>query len=129
MDVGLAVNSATVYTAAWRFALLLARRSRRAHAAEERAAQLERDKHERARAAAADERTRIARELRDVIAHSVSVMTVQAGAARMQLPKHPEQAMPALLAVEETGRRLPRCADSSGSCARTTRRPWPRSRG
>jgi signal transduction histidine kinase len=104
VDVALALNSAVVYTAAWLFALLLARRSRRAHAAEERAAQLERDQHERARTAAADERARIARELHDVIAHSVSVMTVQAGAARTLLPAHPEQAMPPLLAVEETGR-------------------------
>ena len=45
----------------------------------QRAAQLERDQHERARAAVAEERARIARELHDVIAHSVSVMTVQAG--------------------------------------------------
>jgi signal transduction histidine kinase len=104
VDVALAVNSAIVYTAAWLFALLLSRRSRRAHAAEERAAQLERDQHEQARAAAAGERARIARELHDVIAHSVSVMTVQAGAARTLLPEHPEQALPPLLAVEETGR-------------------------
>jgi signal transduction histidine kinase len=39
-----------------------------------------------------------------VIAHSVSVMTVQAGAARMQLPDHPDRAVPPLMAVEETGR-------------------------
>ncbi len=104
VDVELAVNSAIVYTVAWLFALLLARRSRRAHAAEERAAQLERDQHERARTAVADERARIARELHDVIAHSVSVMTVQAGAARTLLPDNPGRAMPPLLAVEETGR-------------------------
>jgi signal transduction histidine kinase len=104
VDVALALNSGIVYGLAWLFALLLARRNRRALAAEKRATQLERDQHERARAAVADERARIAREMHDVIAHSVSVMTVQAGAARMQLPEHPEQAMPALLAVEETGR-------------------------
>jgi signal transduction histidine kinase len=104
VDVSLALNTAILYTGAWLFALLLARRSRRAHAAEERAAQLERDQHESAVAAAAEERTRIARELHDVIAHSLSVMTVQAGAARTLLPEHPEQAMPPLLAVEETGR-------------------------
>ena len=39
-----------------------------------------------------------------MIAHSVGVMTVQAGAARMQLPDHPDRAVPPLLAVEETGR-------------------------
>ena len=104
VDVTLAINSGIVYGLAWLFALLLARRSRRALAAEQRATQLERDQHERALAAVAEERARIAREMHDVVAHSVSVMTVQAGAARMQLPEHPEQAMPALLAVEETGR-------------------------
>jgi signal transduction histidine kinase len=104
VDVTLAINSGIVYGLAWLFALLLARRSRRALAAEQRATQLERDQHERARAAVGDERARIAREMHDVIAHSVSVMTVQAGAARMQLPDHPDRAVPPLIAVEETGR-------------------------
>jgi signal transduction histidine kinase len=99
-----AVNGALTGGLAWLFALLLARRGRRAAAAEARAGQLEREQDERGRAAAAIERSRIARELHDVIAHSVSVMTVQAGAARMQLPDHPERAMSPLLAVEETGR-------------------------
>jgi signal transduction histidine kinase len=99
-----AVNGALLGSLAWLFALLLARRGRRAATAEARAVQLERDHEQRAQAAAATERRRIARELHDVIAHSVSVMTVQAGAARMQLPDHPDQAMPPLMAVEETGR-------------------------
>jgi signal transduction histidine kinase len=101
---GQAVNAALLGTLAWLFALLLAHRGRRAAAAEARAVELERDHEQRAQAAAAAERRRIARELHDVIAHSVSVMTVQAGAARMQLPSHPDRAMPPLLAVEETGR-------------------------
>jgi signal transduction histidine kinase len=104
VDTSLAINSGIVYAATWLFALLLARRSRRVHAAEERAAQLERDQQERAQAAVAEERSRIARELHDVIAHSVSVMTVQAGAARTLLPEDPDRAMAPLLAVEETGR-------------------------
>jgi signal transduction histidine kinase len=59
---------------------------------------------ERARAAVAGERARIARELHDVIAHSVSVMTVQAGAARLLLDGDPHRAAEPLLAVEETDR-------------------------
>ena len=65
-----------------------------AAAAEAHAAELERDHEQRTQAAAATERRRIARELHNVIAHSVSVMTVQAGAARMQLPNHPDRAVP-----------------------------------
>jgi signal transduction histidine kinase len=104
VGLGQAVNGALLGTIAWLFALLLAGRGRRAAAAEAHAAQLERDHEQRTQAAAATERGRIARELHDVIAHSVGVMTVQAGAARMQLPDHPDRAVPPLMAVEETGR-------------------------
>jgi signal transduction histidine kinase len=58
----------------------------------------------RAAAAAAEERARIARELHDVIAHSVSVMVVQAGAAEEILRRDPERAVAPLRAVQETGR-------------------------
>ena len=52
----------------------------------------------------AEERARIARELHDVIGHSISVMGVQAGAVRRLLTPEQEREREALLAVERTGR-------------------------
>ncbi|HZI96311.1 MAG TPA: histidine kinase [Actinomycetales bacterium] len=65
---------------------------------------LERESAVRERAAAMGERARVARELHDVVAHSVSVMVVQAGAARMGLDDDTDAARSSLLAVESTGR-------------------------
>jgi signal transduction histidine kinase len=54
--------------------------------------------------AATDERRRIAREMHDVVAHSVSVMVVQAGGARRILDRDPARATAAAVHIEETGR-------------------------
>jgi signal transduction histidine kinase len=60
--------------------------------------------HEAARRAAGAEKARIARELHDVIAHSVSVIVVQAAAAGDVFDRRPDQARTALHAIEQTGR-------------------------
>jgi signal transduction histidine kinase len=71
---------------------------------ETRAARLEREQEEQARAAVAEERARIARELHDVLAHSVSVMVVQAQAAQRVLEGEQASARESLGAIEATGR-------------------------
>ncbi len=68
------------------------------------AAELERSRALAEDAAVTRERTRLARELHDVIAHSVSVMVVQAGAAERMLAIDPERATRALGSVQATGR-------------------------
>lgn len=75
-------------------------RTRSLHEAERRADALERERL----AATAEERARIARELHDVVAHAVSVMTVQAGAAEEMLGHDPALALEPVRAVQETGR-------------------------
>ncbi len=76
-----------------------------AAAARERAEHLEWMRATEAQRAIADARAGIARELHDVVAHNVSVMTVQAGVARLVVADDPERAKEAIGAVEEAGRR------------------------
>jgi signal transduction histidine kinase len=71
---------------------------------EDRASRLEREQSERELAAAAAERGRIARELHDVIAHSVSLMGVQAGAVERVLQRDPDKALEALRSIQSTAR-------------------------
>ena len=66
--------------------------------------QLEIERDENARRAILDERVRIARELHDVVAHHVSVMGVQAGAARKIMTKKPDKAYETLSLIESSSR-------------------------
>ncbi|MGZ8783209.1 MAG: sensor histidine kinase [Gaiellaceae bacterium] len=77
-----------------------ARRAEEVEIAKARATQLE----EETQRAVDEERSRITRELHDVLAHSVSVMTVQASAVRRLLKPEQEREREALMTVEETGR-------------------------
>jgi signal transduction histidine kinase len=70
----------------------------------DKADRLEREQAKQAELAVAQERSRIARELHDVVAHNVSVMVVQAAAARRMIDHDPARAVEALGSVEQTGR-------------------------
>jgi signal transduction histidine kinase len=71
---------------------------------EEKADRLEREREANIQRAAAEEQARISRELHDVIAHNVSVMTIQAAAARDVFDADPSRAREALGSIESTGR-------------------------
>ena len=93
-----------LFAIVWFAGLALRERAGHAEAAEQRAARAEEERDSAARVAAAQERARIARELHDTIAHAVSVMVLQAGAVRHQLPEAQAEHKNALHDVEQTGR-------------------------
>lgn len=93
-----------VFAVAWVAGFLLRGRAEQTEVAEERAARAEAERATAARVAVAEERTRIARELHDVVAHAVSVMVLQVGAVRHKLPDSLGDDRDALRGVEETGR-------------------------
>jgi signal transduction histidine kinase len=95
---------AITFTIAWIIGFAVGEKFREVDLAKERAERAEREREERARRAVADERARIARELHDVVGHSVSVMTVQASAVRRRLDDDQGQVREALEVVERTGR-------------------------
>jgi signal transduction histidine kinase len=83
---------------------IIRHRSRLNRALREKARELERERSARAEAAVLEERTRIAGEMHDVVAHALSAMVVQAGAARRLVDREPARAAEAFAAVEGTGR-------------------------
>jgi signal transduction histidine kinase len=82
----------------------LRRRRQHLESLADRAERAERERDLLARERVAEERNRIARELHDVVAHSVSVIVVQAAAARRTLAARPDEATAMLANIEHTGR-------------------------
>jgi signal transduction histidine kinase len=93
-----------LFAIAWLAGFALRGRAAQAEAAEERATHAEREREENARRAVFEERVRIARELHDVVAHHVSMMGVQAGAARVVIDRDRAKAKEALTAIESSSR-------------------------
>jgi signal transduction histidine kinase len=92
------------FAISWVAGFAVRERAVQAEAAESRATQAERERDAAARIAVAEERTRIARELHDIVAHAVSVMVLQVGAVRHKLPAALSEDSEALIGVEQAGR-------------------------
>jgi len=93
-----------LFGGAWLAGRLVQKRQLWVDVLEQRAEVLEREREANARMAVAEERVRLARELHDVVGHSVSVMVVQAGAERLALGNERPGTRDAMLAIERTGR-------------------------
>ncbi len=93
-----------LFLGAWLFGDFARKRNDRERDLAARTMELEASREENARRAVMDERVRIAREIHDVVAHHVSVMGVQAGAARRAVNVDPERAELPLRAIEESSR-------------------------
>ncbi len=101
-DAGEVVFHWTVSVVAWCLGWFVRAHAQRADREAARAVTVERSSRERALQAVADERARIARELHDIVAHSVSVIVVQAGAAEKALDD-PAFVRDALASIRTTG--------------------------
>jgi signal transduction histidine kinase len=95
---------AVLIGAAWFLGVLARRWQTLARESADRAAELEQARTELARSAVAAERLRIARELHDVVAHSMSVIAMHAGAARLAVGTKPESQAAALEVIERSSR-------------------------
>ena len=93
-----------ILTLAWFFGSALGTRTQQTRVLSQRVEAAERARAVAAERATAEERARIARELHDVVAHSVSVMVVQASGVRRLLKDEQHREREALLSVEQIGR-------------------------
>lgn len=104
LSVGDAGVLVAVVAWAWTWGRLVQTRRRYIGSLRERAVQLEREKKTESAIAASTERTRIAREIHDIVSHSLSVVIVMSDGAATKVETEPAQAKTAMLAVRDTGR-------------------------
>jgi signal transduction histidine kinase len=98
------VSNGLAIGAAWLLGHFVGVRRRYITRLEERTAELERARAELARRAVTEERLRLARELHDVVAHSISMIAVQSGVGAHVADTQPKEAAKALAAIEATSR-------------------------
>ncbi|MGP5267197.1 sensor histidine kinase [Brachybacterium alimentarium] len=101
---GLCVVGTITIVAVWALANLQRARVRQLALTRDRAEQAVREREQRTALAVADERARIAREMHDVVAHSLSVIIAQADGGRFVASQKPEMAVEVLGTIGETGR-------------------------
>jgi signal transduction histidine kinase len=99
-----ALPSISIMSAAWGVGAGVQKRQQRSEELQRRTRQLEVEKERDTRVAAEAERARIARELHDVIAHDLSTIVVQAGAARLNIDASRREREKAILSIEEAAR-------------------------
>jgi signal transduction histidine kinase len=100
-DLGLLV---LVVVVAWTWGTTVRVRRDYVDGLKERARQLEQERESQARIVAAEERARIAREIHDIVSHSLSVVVLMAEGASLKVRTEPERAEQAMLTVRDTGR-------------------------
>lgn len=103
-DIANMVSYTGLFAASFLFGWSLQSRAARLAALEDRAEALEREHEEEARRAVSEERLRIAQELHDVVAHSMGVIAVQAGAGVHVIDTDPAEAKRSLEAISATSR-------------------------
>lgn len=105
-DVSEIAFPVAMVAAVWGAGRIIARLDRQRTELAAALARVDEQQRELQRQAVVAERARIAREMHDVVAHGVSVMVVQAGSARVELPEEAEASRGSLLAVESAGREV-----------------------
>lgn len=101
---GIAMFTGVASLAVWAFGLVRRSRRERIEALEDRARRLEVERDQQSKIATAAERARIAREMHDIVAHSLTVMIAQADGGRYAAEADPQAATRALSTIGETGR-------------------------
>ena len=103
-DLDQAIAIILLFSAVWMVGKVVRSRYRRLEVASRVIADLSEEQERVSREAVVDERARIARELHDILGHTLNLIVIQAGAAQRVFAKTPEKALDNLNSIESTGR-------------------------